>query len=175
SPDETENTSIWNRLAGMFWWSEDYGIKPAAEVLLVHPQRPATDAGSRRLSGGNEGGYPLAVQQFAGARRTLFFGFEETWRWRSQDNESRFNQFGIQTVRYLARSRLGRVELRVDRQAPYRQGEPITVTVRFPDDTPPPAAETKVEVVATRSPLNKNQPSAEIEKVTLPLVKPERS
>src|SRR5262249_60723493 len=91
-------------------------------------------------------------------------------------DELRFNQFWIQTVRYLARSRLGRVLLRVDRQTPYHRGEPIKVTVRFPDDAPPPSADTKVEVVAVRTALRTREGSAaEIEKETLQLSKLEGS
>jgi hypothetical protein len=173
SPDEGENISIWNHLTELNWSAKDYGVKPAAEVLLVHPTQKATDSGSRRLAGGSPGGFPLAVQQFVGAGRSMFFGFDETWRWRFREDEKRFNQFWIQTIRYLARSRLGRIELRVDRQAPYRRGEPIKVTVRFPDDKPPPEPETKVEVAATRSPRDKR--SAELERVTLRLSKLEGS
>jgi hypothetical protein len=63
----------------------------------------------------------------------MFFGFDESWRWRFREDELRFNQFWIQTVRYLARSKLTRTELRLDRQSKYKVGEPIKVTVRFPD------------------------------------------
>src|SRR5207244_1751159 len=95
------------------------------------------------------------------------------------EDEMRFNQFWIQTIRYLARSRLGRVELRADRQTPYRRGEPIKVTVRFPDDSPPPAADTKVEVIATRAPpragTGGTEPATGIEKETLRLAKVEGS
>jgi hypothetical protein len=174
SPDEEENTAIWNRLAPMYWWAEGYGIKPAAEVLLVHPRRTTADPNTRRISGGNEARHPLAVQHFFGAGRSMFFGFEETWRWRFRDDEIRFNQFWIQTIRYLAKRRSGRVELRLDRQAEYRCGEPIKVMVRFPDDMPAPSAETKVEVLVMRVPA-KNQPAAEIEKMTLGLSKVEGS
>src|SRR5204862_1370169 len=91
---------------------------------------------------------------FVGDGRALFLGFAETWRWRWREDELRFNQFWIQTVRYLARSRQGRVELRLDRQGQYLRGEPIKVTVRFPDEDKPPAADTDVRVMA----LNKDLP-----------------
>src|SRR5262249_39526843 len=78
-------------------------------------------------------------------------GFDETWRWRYREKERYFNQFWIQTVRYLARSRIGRTDLKLDRQMPYRRGEPIKIMVRFPDDSPPPPPETEVKVVAERA------------------------
>ena len=56
----------------------------------------------------------------------------------------------MQTVRYLAQNRLGRIDLKLDRQTPYRRGEPIKVTVRFPDDAPPPAKDAEVKVVVER-------------------------
>jgi hypothetical protein len=89
-----------------------------------------------------------------------------------------FNQFWLQTVRYLARSRLSRTDLRLDRQVPYRRGEPIKVTVRFPDDSPPPAAGTEVKVVVERKPpkgAGDHGLGAETEVQTLQLAKLEGS
>src|SRR5439155_19065480 len=98
--------------------------------------------------------HPLVVQQYLGGGRSMFFGFDESWRWRFREDELRFNQFWILAVRYLARSKLTRTELRLDRQSKYQVGEPIKVTVRFPDTTalqggkpdPKTAANTKVVV-----------------------------
>lgn len=179
SPDERENDEIWNRLREMYWYSEGYRVKPAAEVLAVHPRhKPRPEERGLR----SEEGHPLVVQHFVGAGRALFFGFDETWRWRFREDELRFNQFWIQTVRYLARSRLGRVELRLDRQTPYRRGEPIKMTVRFPDDkAPPDPATTKVKVVVERRPLKqpgedvKGGQPAEVQVVQLTEVKNSRS
>jgi von Willebrand factor type A domain len=157
SPDEAENAAIWNKLAPVFWWSEGYKLKPAAEVLAVHPTRKA----EAPRSGDAEEKHPLIVQQFVGAGRAMFFGIDETWRWRFREDELRFNQFWIQTIRYLARSRIGRVELRLDRQTPYRRGEPIKVTVRFPDDMPEPAKDTQVDVSVVRTLPGKDQTAIE--------------
>ncbi len=170
-PDEVQNASICNELTPMYWWSEGYRPKPLGEVLAVHPKRPAADA--QRSSTGEKKLHPLVVHQFVGAGRSMFFGFDESWRWRFRDGEVRFNQFWIQTVRYLARSRSGRVELRLDRQAPYRRGEPIKVMVRFPDDAPPPPSQTEVKVVAERTPPKAG--AAETEVQTLHLAKLEGS
>ncbi|MCI0459070.1 MAG: VWA domain-containing protein [Gemmataceae bacterium] len=172
SPDEVENMAVWNQLAEIHWWSEGYRAKPTAEALLVHPERPALDP--RRTGGAAKDRHPLIVQQFVGSGRSMFFGFNESWRWRLREHELRFNQFWIQTVRYLARSRSGRVKLYLDKQTPYRRGEPIKVTVRFPDDAPPPPPEMKVEVVKERTPMQAPA-GAEIDRETVPLLKVEGS
>lgn len=83
----------------------------------------------------------------------LFFGFEETWRWRFRADEDRFNQFWTQVVRALARTRITKVELKTDRQTAYRKGEPIRVTLRYPDDAPAPPAGATVRLRMQRQPL----------------------
>jgi hypothetical protein len=150
NPDENENAAIWQKLSQIYWWSEGYKLKPGAEVLAVHPTMKAEAPRGGAEAEGHEM-HPLIVQQFVGAGRALFFGINETWRWRFREDELRFNQFWIQTMRYLARSRVGRVELSLDRQVPYRRGEPIKVTVRFPDDMPEPPKETQVVVSVSRT------------------------
>jgi hypothetical protein len=144
--EEADNAAIWNGLAPLYFASTGYRAKPSAEVLATHPQILA-----RRGPGdADQDLHPLVVQAFVGAGRSLFFGFDETWRWRFRDNEPRFNQFWQQTVQYLARHRLGRVDLRLDRQSAYQRNEPIRVTVRFPDDAPAPPPETPVRVLVER-------------------------
>jgi len=172
SPDEAENASIWNHLAEMYWFADGYKLQPLAEVLAVHPKKKALEPS--RTNAGSDERHPLVVQQFVGAGRCLFLGFDETWAWSFREDQLRFNQFWIQTVHYLARNRLGRVDLRLDRQTPYRRGEPIRVTVHFPDDQPPPAAGSDVKVLVERKPLRAPGP-AETEVQTLQLAKVEGS
>src|SRR5438105_10356526 len=121
---------------------------PSGEVRVGGPllpgRRAAADSGEAEC-------HPLVVQSFVGGGRAMFFGFDETWHWRYREFEPHFNQFWLQTVRYLARSRVGRAEVRLDKQTPYRRNEPIRVTVRFPDDAPAPAADTPVKVLAERA------------------------
>src|SRR5262249_45283217 len=72
------------------------------------------------------------------------------------------------TVRYLARSRHGRVELHLDRTTPYRRGEPIKITVRFPDDVPKPGPDVVVQVTMERRPPKGSGPGeAEVQTLTL--------
>ncbi len=134
SSNDNDNLKIMQQLAPIYWWSGNYRLKPLAEVLAVHPELK----GDARDPAGHDGRLPLVVQQFVGAGRSLFFGFDETWRWRFRDGEPQFANFWIQTMRYLARTRPMRTDLRLDRQTPYRLGEPIKITVRFPDSTPIP-------------------------------------
>jgi hypothetical protein len=176
--DEAENLSIWQQLAPMYWWSENYRPKPLAEVLAVHPRLKAEG----KVGKGQDDRHPLVIQQFMGAGRTMFFGFDESWRWRFREDELRFNQFWIATVRYLARSKLTRTELRLDRQSEYRVGEPIKVTVRFPDASVltsgkgegPPGSDTKVTVTVEYRPKGA-EGAAETEIQTLQLAKVEGS
>jgi hypothetical protein len=170
SPDEVENAAIWDHLAEMYWFAEGYRLQPAAEVLAVHPKQRALEP----RPGANDEKHPLVVQHFVGNGRCLFLGFDETWAWGFRDDSLRYHQFWVQTVHYLARSRLGRIDLRLDRTSPYRRGEPIKVMVRFPDDTQPPKEDTKVEVLVQRRPLQKDGP-AETEPQTMQLAKVEGS
>jgi hypothetical protein len=143
SPDEKDTEEIWGRLKEFYWFADGYVPKRAAEVLATHP----TLKGANKKSAEK---HPLLLQQFAGAGRCMFFGFAETWRWNWREDQQHYNQFWIQAIRYLARTRLGRIELRLDRQTPYRRGEPIKVLVRFPDDERPPSDKTDVKVVVER-------------------------
>ncbi len=154
APDAAKNASIWNRLEPMVWFASGYRRKLSAEVLVTHPTRPA-ELGSEEKTQQTpsvtfQEKHPLVLQQFVGSGRVMFFGLDETWRWRKRENYPYFNQFWIQCVRSLARNRLGRTEIRLDRQTPYRENEPIRVTVRFPDDAPPPEETTRVKVLAER-------------------------
>jgi hypothetical protein len=129
NPEDGENMRIWQQLAPMFWNASGYRIKPLAEVLAVHPSLKVDGPAAPNT----DGRLPLVVQQYVGTGRSMFFGFDETWRWRLREDEARFNHFWIQVCRYLSRGRSSRTDLRLDKQTPYRLGEPIKITVRFPD------------------------------------------
>jgi uncharacterized membrane protein len=132
-PNDGENLAIWGRLTPIYWSSSKYKTKSLAEVLLAHPKdkEEGENPGAK-----DEKKHPLIVQQFVGTGRSLFFGIDETWRWRRGEDESKFEHFWVQTLRYLSRGRPTRTTLRLDKQTPYRVGESIKVTVRFPDYTP---------------------------------------
>ena len=143
--DEAENDRIWELLRGFYWHSGGYRKKPAAEVLATHPVKSA--------EGEPNALHPIALQQFVGAGRVMFLGFDETWRWRFRLTEERFDQFWSQAVRTVARSKVSRIELKTDKPTTYRRGEPIGLTVRFPDDAPAPAVDAVVKVRVERKPI----------------------
>jgi len=166
--DDADNVAIWNGLMPLRWFATGYARKRSAEVLAVHPDRKA--------EGGSDEAHPLVLQQFVGNGRVLFLGFDETWLWRHRQDERRYNQFWLQAVRSLARTRVGRVELSVPARV-FRRNEPIRVSVRFPEDAPAPAEGAPVVVRVERRPLP--QPGmavpAEPEIVRIPLNRKENA
>jgi von Willebrand factor type A domain/Aerotolerance regulator N-terminal len=145
SPDATESATIWNRLQPLYWYAKDYRRKPNTVVLAVHPDRPA--------EGGAGENHPLVLQTFAGAGPVMFFGFDDTWRWRFRNDEEYFDRFWVQTVRVLAQARVRRVELKVMPKGEFRRDEKMTVLVRFPVEAPAPPAGQPVRVGLVRGPI----------------------
>ena len=73
-------------------WAQDLGVlKPTADVLAENP------IGER---------LPLVVRLRYGAGQSIYVATDETWRWRYGRGELYFEQFWIQLVRMLGRSRI---------------------------------------------------------------------
>jgi hypothetical protein len=122
--DDASSMQIWERLPELFWYFEAPRKKPAALVLAEHP----TVVGA-------EGKLPLIVYQFLGAGKSMFHAFDDTWRWRYRAGDRYFGRFWVQTIRFLARSRLvgqRQAEVSTDRRR-YQRGQPIQFRVRFPN------------------------------------------
>jgi von Willebrand factor type A domain/Aerotolerance regulator N-terminal len=167
SSDDAENAKLWAAFKPLYWTSTGFRNKTTAEVLAVHPDRPADG-----FPGEN---HPLILQQFVGSGRVMFFAFDETWRWRFRASEEKYNQFWMQAIRTLSRSRVTRAEVRTDKQTSYRRDEPIRVTVRFPDDAPPPGVDAPIKVQVDRTPLKKGTSAAESQTVQLSKVEGTRA
>lgn len=135
-----DTREIWQKLAPLYWMVEAPDLKPAARVLAEHPNRMGHEG--KRL--------PLAVLQFVGGGKVLFHATDETWRWRYRVGDVLFARYWIQTIRYLARSKLTEGDrtaaLSADRRE-YRRGEPVQLRVRFADERKAPAADNGVTVV----------------------------
>ncbi|MEX0936733.1 MAG: VWA domain-containing protein [Pirellulales bacterium] len=135
-----ESLRLWQELPPLYWMVEA-GLKPAARTLAEHPTQTNPD------------GRPLAIiaSHYFGAGKVLFHATDETWRWRLGPGDRHFARYWVQTIRYLARTKLLRgdhgIELTADRRE-YRQGEPVRIRARFLDERHAPAADDGVAVVA---------------------------
>ena len=118
--------AIWEGLPGVYWSFPAHGPKPAAQVLLEHSNpHLATEMGPR----------PLLVTGQYGPGRSAYAGFQSTWRWRRR-SERYFQNFWIQTVRYLVQGRLirGRTRGRVlTNRDLYSVGDRVSVSTRLYD------------------------------------------
>ena len=122
--NDVDSMNIWGRLPELFWYFEAPRKKPAALVLAEHP-----------TATGSEGKLPLIVYQFLGAGKVMFHAFDDTWRWRFRAGDRYFGRFWVQTIRFMARSRLvgqRQAEIQTDRRR-YQRGQPIQFRVRFPN------------------------------------------
>jgi hypothetical protein len=143
-PDEAASAAVWEKLRPMLWSAGGYRAKRGATVLAVHPNRPAlAPVGG---SADAKAGFPLVLRQLVGGGRVLFYGFDETWRWRFREFEPYFNQFWMQTVRELALAPFKRPRLRTDQEKPYRVGGKVKLTAELFDAAPPPGRPVAVKV-----------------------------
>ncbi len=136
--DEATSAQIWQDLPELFWYLEAPRKKPAALVLAEHPTLT-----------GSDGKLPIFLYQFIGAGKTMFNAVDDTWRWRFRVGDRYFGRFWIQTIRFLARSKLigqKQAEIQTDRHR-YQRNQPIQIRVRFPNPAvAPPGGEVHVLV-----------------------------
>lgn len=126
--DEGENERILASLPALYWYARSEKAKPGAQVLAVHPT-DTSELTSQPI--------PLVAVQFFGSGRTLYQGYDATWRWRYRNEGIFHERYWIQAVRYLSRAKLlgtdRAAEIMVDRRV-YKRGEPVQVRVRFLDE-----------------------------------------
>ncbi len=137
--DDIESRRIWDNLPELNWFLEAPRKQPAAFVLAVHPT----------LKGSDGQGVPIFVYQFSGAGKVMLNAVDDTWRWRFRTGDSGpFGRFWIQTIRFLARSKLlgqKQAEVTTDRKR-YTRNQSIQVQVRFPNPGIAPKGEVNVQV-----------------------------
>ena len=122
--DDASSMQIWQGLPELFWYFEAPRKKPAALALAEHD-----------TASGSDGKLPLILYQFVGTGKSMFHAFDDTWRWRYRAGDRYFGRFWVQTIRFLARSRLvgqRQAEVTTDRRR-YQRGQPIQFRVRFPN------------------------------------------
>jgi hypothetical protein len=123
--DPIDSMNRWKSLPGIYWSFPSEGPKPAARVLIEH-----SDPTLRRLSGSR----PLLVTGQYGSGRTVYLGFNGTWRWRKVGHNAEFfKRFWVQSTRYLieGRSLEGRRRGYVEAdKARYQLGDKVTIVAR---------------------------------------------
>lgn len=143
-PNPRETMELWKSLRGIYWSFPSKAAKPGARVLIEH-----TDPALREAAGAR----PLLVTGRFGAGRTVYLGFNGTWRWRSVGYDSEFfRRFWIQTIRYLIEGRLleskGRGYVTADKKS-YQRGDTVTITAELNDVQSKPLALAQVPVTVT--------------------------
>ncbi|MFQ5410751.1 MAG: hypothetical protein ACE5EC_00580 [Phycisphaerae bacterium] len=127
SDNPAETRAIWSLLGQVYWHYPVRREKPVARALMRH-------SNPRRINA--FGPHVLFATQFVGTGRTAFLGINATWRWRRFD-ETYFNRFWIQTLRYLVEGKLlgGRARGQIlTPKEQYDLGESVVLTVRALDE-----------------------------------------
>ncbi len=123
--DAEQNARQISELPEMFWYKPVQGLKPAAEVLAVHPTH--TQGGTPR---------PLIVAGRYGKGRTVFSAVCDTWRWRRYTGEPLFQSYWLQMCRLLYQGKALGQDHRIEMVAQSNSveiGRPITVTMTVKD------------------------------------------
>lgn len=157
-PDVQQNRRVWEEpegLRGMYWFAPISRAKPGTQVLLRHPSLE-----------NSAGRYPLMVAGYFPSGRTLFIGFDETWRWRYHYGDTFHERFWRNAVRWLALGRLksGDRRYRVEvARTQYTLGERAVIEARVLDEDFRPAA-------AESQSVGWSDPDGRESKLELPLV-----
>lgn len=113
-------------LPGMWWYAPVRRAKPGAEVILVHP-----------TNRNRFGEHVLMAATRVPSGRTLYVGFDETWRWRMPFGDRYTERFWRAAIRDVALQKLRssdkRFDLRTDKER-YNLGEPIEIALRVYDE-----------------------------------------
>ena len=119
--DPTANQQIWDQFPGVRWVAPIARVKPGAEVLLVDP---------RASSAGRYGKLPVFAMQGYGSGKCVYFGSDETYRWRSRTGEKYYSILWGQIMQTLALQLLDSAspltQLRSDRKQ-YNIGERVVI------------------------------------------------
>jgi len=141
-PEVNRSLDVWKLFPGIIWSYPVREAIPASTVLLEH-----TDPALNQVHGPR----PLLVSGQFGSGRTIFAGFDGTWRWRQAGrNAEFFNRFWLQTIRFLVEGRSvegkRRGTIETDRSR-YEVGDRIVAVARLLDPTFKPLAVPQVSGV----------------------------
>lgn len=119
--DPEVNQQIWESFPGIRWAAPVARAKPGADVLLVDP---------RPQSAGRYGQLPVFAMQGYGSGKCVYFGTDETYRWRSKTGEKYYSILWGQIMQTLALQLLDNAspmtQLRTDRKQ-YSMGDRVII------------------------------------------------
>ncbi len=120
--EDAENQRIWENFAGVRWVAPVLRAKPGAEVLLVD---------SRASTAGRFGKMPVFAMQGYGSGKCVYFGTDETYRWRSKTGEKYYSILWGQIMQSLSLQLLEKAsaltQMKTDR-VQYRSGERVVIS-----------------------------------------------
>jgi len=126
SENTLENRRLWNDFPGVRWTARVSRARPTAQVFLVATQPDSM---------------PVIAQEQYGQGMVMYFGSDETYRWRSQVGEKYYAQIWNQVIQSFSLERqLGasaRTQLKVERPE-YLAGDRVVISGKIytPNFTP---------------------------------------
>ncbi len=126
NPDPIRNRAILTSLPGMYWSFPVTRARPGAVVLARH--------GDPRMQN-QHGRHVLLASQLYGPGRTVFIGFDSTYRWRYL-SEDYFDGFWARLVDRVGRNKAlgGRFPFQVNLgKSVYRVGDRVSISIRYTD------------------------------------------
>ena len=122
SDDNLENRQIWNSFPGVRWTARVAGARPTAQVFLVDTT-PEHETNGEPM--------PVIAQQSYGQGAVMYFGFDETYRWRTKLGEKFYSKIWNQIIQNFSLDRqLGasaRTQIKVDRPE-YMVGDKVLIS-----------------------------------------------
>jgi len=100
--DPIDNAELWGKrgtqsaipsqkqLKPLYWYYPVTKVKPAADVFLVHPSARTPAPDNKEM--------PLLVGHYYGKGYALFVGFDDTWRWRFNNQSKLMGRFWTQAI-----------------------------------------------------------------------------
>jgi hypothetical protein len=125
-PDPIRNRSILTSLPGMYWSFPVTRARPGAVILARHGDPRMQNQYGRQV---------LLASQLYGPGRTVFIGFDSTYRWRYL-SEDYFDGFWARLVDRVGRNKAlgGRFPFQVNLgNGVYRVGDRVAVSIRYTD------------------------------------------
>lgn len=139
SADPQENLNIWRQLPGVYWAHAAQRIKPLANALCVSADPTQRSTDNQPL--------PLIAVQYYGRGRSLYLGFDESWRWRYLADGALYRKFWTNMVDFLAAGNLDKKRIVITTGADkVAIGEEVRVHVEAYDKKYRPFTQDKIEV-----------------------------